>query len=74
MAEQFVNERKNIRPKSRQIRSLGILFLLFRGVQPTPARTDMKAENNSKESPINTTVGKSGMGIKLLIDQSGASH
>ena len=53
MAEQFANERKNIRFESGQIQSLGILFLLFGGVRPTPVKTAMKAENHGKkEEPI----------------------
>ena len=60
MAERFANERKNIRLESGQIRSLGVLFLLFGGVQPMPAKTAIEADNHSKEGPINTTVGKSG--------------
>jgi hypothetical protein len=59
MTEQFANERKTIKLESGQIQSLGVLFLSFRGVQPKPAKTAMKAENHSKEGPINTTVGKS---------------
>ena len=30
------------------------------GLRPTPAKTAEKAENHSKEGPINTTIGKSG--------------
>ena len=40
-------------------------FLLW-GVQPTPAKTAEKAENNSKYGAINATVGNSG-GITPLI-------
>ena len=58
MGEQFANERKNIRPKSRRIKSLAALFLLCGGVRPTPANNAMK--NHSIEGSINTTVGKSG--------------
>ena len=61
MAEQFTNERINIRFKFGRIQSLGVLFLLFGGVWPMPAKTAMKAENHRKEGPINTTVGKSGV-------------
>ena len=60
MAERFANERKNIRFESGQLTSLGVLFLSFMGVQPTPAKTTKKAEKHSKGGPINTTVGKSG--------------
>ena len=60
MAEQFANESKNIMLKSRQIPSLGVLFPLFGGVWPTPAKTAMKTENHSKGGPINTTLGKFG--------------
>jgi hypothetical protein len=38
---------------------LSVLFLLFGEGRPTPAKTAMKAENHCKESPINTSVGKS---------------
>ena len=38
--------------------SVGVLFLLFRGVRPVPAKTAMEAEKHSKEGSINTTVGK----------------
>jgi len=40
---------------------LGVLPLLFGKVRPMPAKIAMKAENHSKEGPINTTVGKSGI-------------
>ena len=33
----------------------------FWGVQPIPDKTAKKVENQSKEGPINTTVGKSGL-------------
>ena len=33
---------------------------IFRMVRPIPSETAKKAENNSKEGHINTTVGKSG--------------
>ena len=42
---------------------LWVPFLSFGGVRPMPAKTAMKAENHSKEGPINTTVGKSGVVI-----------
>ena len=60
MDERFANESKSIRFKSGQIPSFGVLFLLFRGVRAMPAKTAMKAENHSREGPINTTIGKSG--------------
>ena len=41
-----------------QCNLLGVLFLLFEGVWPTPDKTAMKAENHSKEGPINTNVAK----------------
>ena len=59
MAERFANERKNIKFESARIQSLGVLFLLSGGMQPTPAKIAMKAENHSKEGPINTILGKS---------------
>ena len=44
----------------KYVRSLGVLFLSFGGMRPTPAKTAMKAENHNKAGPINTHVGKSG--------------
>ena len=53
MAERFANERKCSKK--------GLWFeAIFRGVWPMPARIAKKAENYSKEGPINTTVGKYG--------------
>ena len=40
----------------------GYFFLLFGGKRPSLAKTNMKAENHSKEGPLDTTVGKSGVG------------
>ena len=34
-------------------------------VWPMPTKTAKKAENHSKEGPINTTVGKSGIDIQV---------
>ena len=39
----------------------------FWGVPLTPVKTTKKAENHSKEGPINTTVGKSGFHAILKI-------
>ena len=61
MSERFANERKSSRFKSGQIQSLGVLFLIFRGVRPTPAKTAMKAKNHNKEGPKDTIVGKFGV-------------
>ena len=55
MAEQFANERKNIRFESGQLMIFGVLFLL-----PMPAKTAEKARHHRKEGPISTTVDKSG--------------
>ena len=38
----------------------------IRGGGGTPAKTVKKAENHSKEGPLNTTVGKSGALLHLL--------
>ena len=56
MAERFANESKNIVFESGSIPSLGVFFLLFGGVLLMAAKTATKAENHSKEGPINTTV------------------
>ena len=58
MAEQFANERKTLGLNPGKY-DLGVLFLLFEGMRPTPAKTAMKAENHSNKGLINTTVGES---------------
>ena len=63
MVEPFANERKNIMFESGRLTIFRVLFVSFGVVQPTPSKTANKAENHSKEGPINTTVGKSGVTI-----------
>ena len=56
MGEPFANERKNIRFESGQLTIFGVLSLsLTKGT----AKAAEKAENHSKEGPINTSIGKS---------------
>ena len=43
-----------------KIRAIDDLQGIFWRVRPMPAKTPEKAENQSKEGPMNTTVGKSG--------------
>ena len=72
MAEQFANGRKISKPRlwfknlepqfanERKCYEKGLWFeSIFMRVWQTPVKTDDKAENHSKECPINTTVGES---------------
>ena len=59
MAEQFSNEKKPLGLNASEYNIWGVIFLVFEGMRPKPAKTATKAQNHSKEGPINTTVGKS---------------
>ena len=39
---------------------------IFREMRPKPANSAKRAEKHSKESPINITVGKSGVLVRLV--------
>ena len=57
MAETFADESKNIRFEPGQL-VINLGYFLGSAVN---ASQNWKAENHSKEGPINTTVGKSGI-------------
>ena len=49
-----------------KIRAIDDLQGIFWRVRPMPAKTPEKAENQSKEGPMNTTVGKFWVSLYIL--------